>query len=87
MSIIRLDCLLDIEWWLQVAGLLGATRTDVQCLHRWNKVLKPGLHKGTWTKEEDQVVLDMVTQYGVGKVKWSSIAAKVHYAMPFCETY
>jgi hypothetical protein len=45
----------------KVASLLGSTRTDVQCLHRWNKVLKPGLHKGTWTKEEDQVVLDMVT--------------------------
>ncbi len=26
--------------WKKVAGLLGATRTDVQCLHRWNKVLK-----------------------------------------------
>lgn len=63
--------------WKKVANLLGSTRTDVQCLHRWNKVLKPGLHKGTWTKEEDQVVLDMVMQHGVGKVKWSSIAAKL----------
>lgn len=26
--------------WKKVAGLLGTTRTDVQCLHRWNKVLK-----------------------------------------------
>lgn len=25
--------------------------SDVQCLHRWQKVLKPGLVKGPWTKE------------------------------------
>ena len=35
--------------WKRIAELLGPTRTDVQCLHRWNKVLKPGLHKGPWT--------------------------------------
>ena len=26
--------------WKKIAGILGNTRTDVQCLHRWNKVLK-----------------------------------------------
>lgn len=26
-------------------------RTDVQCLHRWQKVLKPDLVKGPWSKE------------------------------------
>lgn len=26
-------------------------RTDVQCLHRWQKVLRPGLVKGPWTDE------------------------------------
>ena len=31
------------------------TRTDVQCLHRWQKVLKPGLVKGLWTAAEDEV--------------------------------
>ncbi|CAM9558382.1 unnamed protein product, partial [Heterosigma akashiwo] len=62
--------------WKKVSELLGK-RTDVQCLHRWNKVLKPGLHKGPWTKEEDDVVLEMVNKYGAGKVKWSSIAARL----------
>lgn len=28
--------------WKKVASLLGSNRTDVQCLHRWNKVLKVG---------------------------------------------
>lgn len=31
--------------WKNIAELLGPTRSDVQCLHRWNKVLKPGLLK------------------------------------------
>jgi myb proto-oncogene protein len=26
-------------------------RTDVQCLHRWQKVLNPELVKGPWSKE------------------------------------
>jgi hypothetical protein len=26
-------------------------RTDVQCLHHWQKVLNPELVKGSWTKE------------------------------------
>lgn len=26
-------------------------RTDVQCLHRWQKVLDPKLVKGPWKKE------------------------------------
>ena len=36
--------------WKVVARSL-AGRTDVQCLHRWQKVLKPGLVKGPWTPE------------------------------------
>eukprot|EP00941_MAST-03F_sp_MAST-3F-sp1_P001267 g1267.t1 len=61
--------------WKKIANELGDKRTSVQCLHRWNKVLKPGLVKGKWTKEEDQVVFSMVTEKGVGKVKWSVIAS------------
>ena len=30
-------------------------RTDVQCLHRWQKVLNPELVKGPWTKEVRQL--------------------------------
>ena len=63
--------------WKKIAELLGPTRTDVQCLHRWNKVLKPGLHKGPWTADEDEIVRDSVMAKGVGKVKWSTIAEKL----------
>jgi hypothetical protein len=60
--------------WKGIAELLGTLRNDVQCLHRWNKVLKPGLHKGPWTEEEDNIVRYMVMEHGVGMVKWSVIA-------------
>jgi len=63
--------------WRAIAERLGSTRSDVQCLHRWNKVLRPGLHKGPWTEEEDEVVLAAVAQHGVGQVKWSVIAAQL----------
>jgi hypothetical protein len=63
--------------WKRVADLLGTTRTDVQCLHRWNKVLKPGLLKGPWTAEEDEVVTKMVLEHGVGNIKWSVIAGEL----------
>lgn len=35
--------------WKKIAELLGDTRTDVQCLHRWNKVLKVSKPRNTCT--------------------------------------
>jgi hypothetical protein len=36
--------------WKKIAEAVPG-RTDVQCLHRWQKVLNPDLVKGPWTKE------------------------------------
>ncbi|XVF22606.1 hypothetical protein REPUB_Repub12eG0185900 [Reevesia pubescens] len=47
-------------------------RTDVQCLHRWQKVLNPNLVKGPWSKEEDDLIFELVEKQG--KKKWSEIA-------------
>ncbi|KAI5073204.1 hypothetical protein GOP47_0011217 [Adiantum capillus-veneris] len=47
-------------------------RTDVQCLHRWQKVLNPDLVKGPWTKEEDDKIVELVDKFGAKK--WSVIA-------------
>ncbi|GFP80259.1 myb-related protein 3r-1 [Phtheirospermum japonicum] len=47
-------------------------RTDVQCLHRWQKVLNPELVKGPWSKEEDEIIVELVAKYG--PKKWSTIA-------------
>ncbi|XP_024031952.1 transcription factor MYB3R-3 [Morus notabilis] len=47
-------------------------RTDVQCLHRWQKVLNPQLVKGSWTEEEDDLLVKLVEKYG--SKRWSAIA-------------
>ncbi|XP_053316592.1 transcriptional activator Myb isoform X2 [Spea bombifrons] len=57
--------------WKVIASFLP-NRTDVQCQHRWQKVLNPELIKGPWTKEEDQRVIELVQKYG--PKRWSVIA-------------
>lgn len=49
----------DGKNWKRIADYLQG-RSDVQCLHRWQKVLKPGIIKGPWTKEEDDKVIELV---------------------------
>lgn len=39
-----------VKNWKAVAAVLPG-RTDMQCHHRWQKVLKPGLVKGPWTEQ------------------------------------
>lgn len=48
-------------------------RTAIQCLHRWTKILKPGLVKGPWTEEEDRKLRDWVGREGPGK--WSQCSS------------
>jgi Myb-like DNA-binding domain len=50
-------------------------RNDVQCLHRWQKVLQPGLKKGPWTSDEDETISLLVGQLGANK--WSYIAKQL----------
>jgi hypothetical protein len=51
-------------------------RSHVQCLQRWNKVLRPGLKKGTWQAEEDQRLTNEVNAFidAGGEVNWSVVA-------------
>ncbi|XP_006643940.1 transcription factor MYB3R-1-like [Oryza brachyantha] len=57
--------------WKKIAECFPG-RTDVQCLHRWQKVLNPELVKGPWSKEEDDIIVQMVNK--LGPKKWSTIA-------------
>jgi myb proto-oncogene protein len=50
-------------------------RADVQCQHRWQKVVNPELVKGPWTKEEDEKVIDLVRKYG--PKRWTLIAKQL----------
>lgn len=60
--------------WKQIAKYLVG-KTEVQCLHRWTKVLNPNLTKGPWTEEEDLKVIELVGK--VGPKKWSHIAQQL----------
>jgi len=63
----------DGKNWKKIAEVaFKSKKTDVQCLHRWQKVLDPKLHKGPWTKEEDEKLKELVDIYG--PKKWSVIA-------------
>ncbi|XP_060926336.1 v-myb avian myeloblastosis viral oncogene homolog-like 2b [Limanda limanda] len=46
--------------------------TELQCQHRWFKVLDPELIKGPWTKEEDDKVIELVNIYG--NKQWALVA-------------
>lgn len=48
--------------WKRISDCLEG-RTDVQCLHRWQKVLRPGLIKGPWTKEVKSVIAAYLSSY------------------------
>ena len=50
-------------------------RTPIQCLHRWTKILKPGLVKGPWTQEEDQKLIAWVNKEGPGR--WAQAASLI----------
>ena len=44
-------------------------RTAIQCLHRWTKILQPGLVKGPWTAQEDAKLYEWVKLNG--PTKWT----------------
>jgi myb proto-oncogene protein len=43
-------------------------------MHRWNKVLLPGLVKGPWTAAEDAIIVQAKTD---GIHRWASVAKLV----------
>lgn len=57
--------------WKKIASYFD-DRSDVQCLHRWQKVLNPKLIKGPWSVEEDEIVMKLVSQNGARN--WSFVA-------------
>ncbi|XP_033943909.1 v-myb avian myeloblastosis viral oncogene homolog-like 2a isoform X1 [Pseudochaenichthys georgianus] len=58
------------DWKTMAIFLPGRTESD--CVHRWKKHLDPDLVKGFWTKEEDEMIVELVGKYG--NKQWSLIA-------------
>ncbi|KAL4497080.1 hypothetical protein ABPG72_002236 [Tetrahymena utriculariae] len=61
--------------WRKISGMMEG-RSAIQCLHRWSKILKPGLVKGPWTAEEDEKLIYWVQQYG--PYKWSQCSELIN---------
>ena len=57
--------------WRKIAAHIPG-RSSIQCLHRWSKILKPGLVKGPWTQEEDRKLIAWVQ--AEGPTKWAQAA-------------
>ena len=49
-------------------------RNHTQCLQRWTKVLAPGLIKGHWRPDEDQLLRDLVAE---GRKNWGQVASQI----------
>jgi hypothetical protein len=47
-------------------------KTAQQVSERWSKVVDPALVKGSWTRHEDETIMDYVTQYGTKN--WAKLA-------------
>jgi len=61
--------------WKTIAAFVPG-RTHVQCLQRWNKVLKPGLRKGIWTEDENNILLEFVREMEPN-VDWAEISNRI----------
>ena len=48
-------------------------KTAQQISERWSKVVNPDLVKGSWTRQEDQTIIDFVQKYGTRN--WTKLAA------------
>ena len=47
--------------------------SQTQVIERWNKVLDPCLLKGSWTRQEDEIIINYVAQYGTKS--WTKLAS------------
>ncbi|XP_008287458.1 v-myb avian myeloblastosis viral oncogene homolog-like 2a isoform X2 [Stegastes partitus] len=57
--------------WKMIASFLPG-RTEQQCMLRWKKCLDPNLVKGFWSKEEDEMIVNLVGKFGTKH--WTAIA-------------
>jgi uncharacterized protein YihD (DUF1040 family) len=59
--------------WSKIAESL-AGRTGLQCRQRWCDTLDPSIEKGTWTREEDEQIIQLHEKLGN---KWADIAKEL----------
>lgn len=60
--------------WITIEKYSGLGRSSKSCRLRWTNHLRPNLKKGSFTKEEERLVVKLHQKYGN---KWSYISSKV----------
>ncbi|CAH1414559.1 unnamed protein product [Lactuca virosa] len=60
--------------WALLPKFIGVSRSGKSCRLRWMNYLRPNIKHGNFTKEEDDLVIDLHNKLGN---KWSTIAAKL----------
>ena len=56
--------------WELIAQHLDTKKSPIQCLHRWNSIMKPNFVKGPWNVEEDKKLIDWIKTNGASN--WSA---------------
>lgn len=56
--------------WELIAQHLNSNKSPIQCLHRWNSIMKPNYVKGPWNVEEDKKLIDWIKTNGASN--WSA---------------
>lgn len=59
--------------WITIEKYSGLGRTSKSCRLRWTNHLRPNLKKGSFTKQEERLVVKLHKKYGN---KWSYISSK-----------
>jgi Myb-like DNA-binding domain len=60
--------------WLDVALTIEG-RNNEQCRDRWNEKLDPKINRDAWTEEEDERLLEAVSEIGEGR--WKAVSETV----------
>jgi len=50
--------------WSDIAAKLNTDRTGKQCRDRWQNYVRPGIKKGDWTRDEEELIKDMYRTFG-----------------------
>lgn len=66
--------------WTSTAKQTGLARSGKSCRLRWLNHLRPNLRKGSFTKEEESLIVRLHSECGN---KWPRIASKVHFSLVY----
>ena len=75
----KTGCYKDYINWNEISkDVFKGRKSSMQCRNHWNKVLRPGLRRGKWTREEDAYIFDKV-QKSNRVVNWKEVAKSLPF--------